>query len=291
MNLKSKALAISDLIRLPKQYGTALLLCPTLWSLFLVFDGKPNWKILFIFIAGCFLMRSAGCAVNDIADRDFDKNVARTKLRPVASKRLTVPEAITVFIVLTLTALLLVLMLNSFTVKLSLVALALAIIYPFVKRHSHFPQVFLGTAFGFGAIMSWSAVSSEIALPAILFFIANIFWATAYDTIYALMDIADDKVVGVKSTAIFFGKYVYIAIFISYTLTILTLGFAGYYGGLGLPYFWSLIVAYTIFTLILKSLTKDRSSENILKCFINNVYAGLVILVAIILNTTIFRGM
>lgn len=236
-------------------------------------------------------MRSAGCAVNDIADRNFDINVERTQFRPVASGRLSPLEATVVFSILTLTALFLVLKLNDLTVKLSLVAIALAVIYPFVKRFSSFPQVFLGAAFGWGAIMAWSAVTGEVALPALLFFIANIFWAAAYDTIYALMDIEDDKKIGVKSTAIFFGKHVYTAILISYTLTITVLGLAGFYGGLGPVYFYGLLVAYLIFCLIILSLTKKPTKENILKCFIGNVYGGLTILIAIILNTTIFRGL
>lgn len=284
MTFKDKAIAISDLIRLKKQYGTLLLLCPTLWSLLLASKGTPSIELLFIFIAGCFLMRSAGCAINDIADRNFDVNVERTKDRPVAEARLSVIEALIIFIVLSLTALMLVLRLNEFTFKLSLVAILLAVVYPFVKRFSHFPQVFLGTAFGWGAIMAWGAVTGEIALPAILFFVANIFWSTAYDTIYALMDIDDDKKIGVKSTAIFFAKHVYMALLISYTLTIILLCFAGHYGGLGIIYQSGLVLTYLIFILILKSTIKDSTRDNLLKGFINNVYAGLLILFSITLD-------
>lgn len=287
MTLKEKAIAISDLIRLPKQYGTLLLLCPTLWSLVLASKGDPSIELLFIFIGGCFLMRSAGCAINDIADRKFDVNVERTKDRPVTSGRLSVLEALAVFVLLSLTALYLVLKLNDLTIKLSFIAIILAVLYPFIKRYSHFPQVFLGTAFGFGAIMASTAVSGTVTIPAVLFFLANIFWSTAYDTIYALMDSEDDYKIGVKSTALFFGKHVYMAILISYTLTIALLVLAGFHGGLGIIYQSGLVLTYLIFILILRSIIKNSERSNLLKGFINNTYAGILILISIILDLTL----
>ena len=284
MNLSNKLVAVSDLIRLKKQYGTVLLLCPTLWSLVMASKGMPDFYLLFIFTAGCFLMRSAGCAINDIADRNFDVNVERTKDRPIASGRLTINEAFFVFTILVLTAFGLVLTLNTITIKLSFVAILLAVAYPFVKRFSHFPQVFLGMAFGWGAVMAWSATTGEIALPAVFFFIANIFWSTAYDTIYALMDIEDDKKIGVKSTAIFFGNHVYKAILISYTLTIVFLALAGFYGGSSEIYFYGIVVLYAFFVLTTIVITSNLSKVNFLRAFIYNSFYGLLFLLFIYID-------
>ncbi|MFQ5464411.1 MAG: UbiA family prenyltransferase, partial [Thermodesulfobacteriota bacterium] len=203
-----KLTAISDLIRLPKQYGTLLLLWPTMWSLVIASGGRPSFRHLVVFTVGTFLMRSAGCAINDIADRNFDGFVERTRTRPLASGRLNVREALFVFAVLGLGAFVLVLQLNRLTIVLSFVGIALAAIYPFMKRVSHLPQAFLGAAFGWGAVMAWSAATGTVGGVAVLIFLANVFWSTAYDTIYALMDVEDDLKIGVKSTAILFGPRV-----------------------------------------------------------------------------------
>src|SRR3990172_4862161 len=166
--LTEKLFAISDLIRLPKQYGTLLLLCPTLWSLFIATEGRPSLKLLGIFILGTFLMRSAGCAINDIADRNFDRFVERTKARPLASGRLTLKEAIVTFLALSFLAFILVLFLNPLTIILSVIGISLASIYPFIKRVSHLPQVFLGIAFGWGAKMG-NVYFAILLLSGILF--------------------------------------------------------------------------------------------------------------------------
>lgn len=280
--LTEKLFAISDLIRLPKQYGTLLLLCPTLWSLFMAADGQPPLKILGIFILGTFLMRSAGCAINDIADRNFDKFVERTKTRPVADGRLGLIEALFVFIILSLCAFSLVLLLNSFTIVLSFVGISVAVIYPFVKRVSYFPQVFLGIAFGWGAVMAWSAIHNEIGLPAILIFTANIFWSTAYDTIYALMDKEDDIKIGVKSTAILFGSHVYKALYLLYAAAIILLALVGFIAKMGGAYFAVLFLSGIIFEYMVSMLKKSPTRETAFRIFVANAGIGLLILAGII---------
>ena len=204
---KNKMLAVADLIRLPKQYGTLLLMMPTLWSLVLASDGMPSLELLLVFALGSFVMRSAGCIINDIADRHFDPFVSRTMDRPIASGRLTVIEAQIVLGVLLLVAFVLVMRLNWLAIALSPIGLVLAILYPYTKRYLPFPQCFLGLAFGWGAIMAWAAVRNTLELPVYLIFLANIFWATAYDTLYAIPDKEDDLKLGLKSTAILFGRH------------------------------------------------------------------------------------
>lgn len=280
-SFKEKVSAVSDLIRFDRQYGTLLCLLPTLWSLILASDGRPPLHILLIFIIGTFLMRSAGCVINDIADRKFDRHVERTKMRPLASERLSVKEAYIVFVAISLLSFSLVLFLNPFTIALSFVGICLAIIYPFVKRVSHLPQIVLGIAFGWGAIMAWAAVRNAVELPAILIFLANVFWSTAYDTIYALMDIEDDRRIGVKSTAILFGRYVYSATFLAFTGVICLLFLLGLYTSLGKVYFISLIVAFVLFTYQVYMVKASPERETAFLAFIFNVVVGSIILFGI----------
>ena len=279
--LSEKLYAISDLIRLQKQYGTLLLLCPTLWSLFMATDGRPPLKILGIFILGTFLMRSVGCAINDIADRNFDKYVERTKARPLASGRLSLKEAILTFAVLSSIAFILVLFLNPFTIALSIIGILMASVYPFVKRVSHLPQVFLGIAFGWGGVMAWAAVHNTIGLPAILIFTANIFWSTAYDTIYALMDKEDDIKIGVKSTAILFGRHVYKVLYLLYAMVIIILALAGLISKMGSVYFATLFAAGFVFEYMVYMLRKSPTREVALRIFVANAGMGLLILAGI----------
>lgn len=276
--------AISDLIRLPRQQGTLLLLWPAMWSLFMASGGEPGLKLLFVFTAGTFLMRSAGCAINDIADRNFDPFVERTRTRPLANGRLRVKEAALVFAALSLAAFALVLQLNRLTILLSFAGLALAGAYPFVKRVSHFPQVVLGMAFGWGAVMAWSAATGEVGAAALLIFIANIFWSTAYDTIYALMDREDDRRVGVKSTAIFFGESVHKALFILYILFALALGAGAALAGLGAVFFSGLAVALALFLAVAASVRKTATREAASRGFQANAFIGGLILAFIILD-------
>ncbi len=279
--LSEKLYAISDLIRLPRQYGTALVLCPTLWSLFIAADGRPPLKILGIFILGTFLMRSAGCAINDIADRNFDKFVERTKTRPLADGRLNLKEAVITFIVLSSLAFALVLFLNPLTIALSVIGISLAAVYPFVKRVSHLPQVFLGIAFGWGAIMAWAAVNNTIGLPAILIFTANIFWSTAYDTIYALMDKEDDIKIGVKSTAILLGRHVYKTLYLLYGIVIIILAAVGFISKMGSIYFAALFLSFIIFEYLSFTLKRSPTRETAFRVFVANALVGLLILAGI----------
>lgn len=282
-----KLSAISDLVRLPKQQGTLLLLWPTMWSLFIASGGAPSLKYILIFTAGAFLMRSAGCAINDLADRKFDPEVERTRTRPLANGRLKPSEAIVVFAVLCLLAFVLVLQLNRLTVMLSLAALALAAVYPFVKRVSHFPQVVLGMAFGWGAVMAWSAVRGELSVVPLLIFAGNIFWSTAYDTIYALMDKEDDEKIGVKSTAIFFGNHVFNALVALYFLTCLALGAAGIIEGLGLVYLAGLVICLVLFLAVVGMVKSNPARQNANRGFIANAFIGGLLLLFIIIDMNI----
>lgn len=277
-----KIRAIADLIRLDKQYGTLLLMMPTLWALFLAAEGRPSFKHLLIFTGGSFIMRSAGCVINDMADRNFDKYVERTRERPLASGRLSLKEAWIVLVFLLLIALMLVSMLNLFAFLLSFVAIFLASIYPFMKRYIHIPQLFLGIAFGWGIIMAWAAVRNHLDSVPFLLFIANIFWAIGYDTIYALMDIEDDKKIGVKSTAILFGKYTTHALAVIFLFTILFLFMAGMEAHLGHIYFFSLFLSLTGFLYQVLQIRKGLPREGLFYLFRSHVWIGLIILLGII---------
>ncbi len=277
-----KLSAVSDIIRLRKQYGTLLLLCPTLWSLFIVSQGSPALKHLAVFILGSFLMRSAGCVINDISDRNFDRFVERTRTRPLADGRLTVMEAAAVFFIFSALAFVLVLFLNRLTILLSFAGIALAALYPLIKRISHLPQAFLGMAFGWGAIMAWSAVSGTVGITAVLIFLANICWSLSYDTIYALMDIEDDLKIGVKSTAILFGSKVYLALFVFNAGLILLLALAGWSAGLGLLYFTGLFIALVALMMILYYVKRRPTREAAFTGFVANAGVGLIILAFIL---------
>ncbi len=276
--------AYTELIRLPKQYGTLLVLWPTLWSLFLASHGMPAVKLLFIFIIGTFLMRSAGCVINDIADRKFDPLVERTRSRPLAAGTLELKEALAAFVVLASLAFILVLFLNRLTIALSFIGIALAVVYPFVKRVSHLPQTVLGMAFGWGAVMAWSAVNNNVSSAAILIFFANIFWSMAYDTIYALMDIKDDVRIGVKSTAILFGGGIFTALYCLYLAFALVMCAAGLLLGLGPYYYVGIILALVVFLLVVKGLKKNPRPATAFKGFLANAVMGGFILVFIIVD-------
>jgi len=279
-----KLLAVSDLVRLPRQYGTLLVLWPTLWSLFIASDGRPGLMHLLVFILGTFLMRSAGCAINDIADRDFDAHVERTRQRPLASGRLSVREALFVFAVLCALAFALVLSLNRLAILLSFAGLGLAVVYPFSKRYFHLPQMVLGVAFGWGAIMAWAAATDTVGLTALLIFAANVFWSTAYDTIYALMDIEDDIRIGVKSTAILFGGRVRGALYLLYAGFAALLLLAGVSAGLGFFYYAGVGAAFAVSLSIVNRAGRDPTPEEAFRGFLANVGVGALVLMAIIVD-------
>ncbi len=283
---QDKLNAISDLMRLPKQCGTLLVLWPALWSLFIAAAGRPSLKLFVIFTLGAFIMRSAGCVVNDIADRGFDGRVKRTMSRPLPSGRLNVKEALIVSAALVSMAFVLVLFLNGLTILLSFVAVGLAVLYPFVKRYSHWPQAVLGMAFGWGAIMAWTAVNGSLHVAALLIFLANVFWSMAYDTIYALNDIDDDKRIGVKSLAIFFGSRVYAALRILYASSCVLLALAGFAVGLGLVFYLGVLAAFVFFQIIVSRVRSGAQSA--MNGFLANAVVGGWILVAVIIDLNLY---
>ncbi|MDH5472888.1 MAG: 4-hydroxybenzoate octaprenyltransferase [Gammaproteobacteria bacterium] len=271
------------LIRFDKPIGTFLLLWPTLWALWIAAHGWPDSLVLFVFVTGVFLMRSAGCAINDFADRKFDPHVERTKTRPLASGKISSREAIMVFSSLALTAFLLVLLMNELTIYMSFVGVALAASYPFMKRYHYMPQVHLGAAFGWAAPMAFTAQANEITPVTWLLFMATILWATAYDTMYAMADIKDDLKIGLKSTAILFGEADKFIIGILQTLLILDLIFIGQQSQLGLYYYASLLIA-TGFMIYQQYLIKDRHPQQCFRAFLNNNWFGFVIFMGIFID-------
>ena len=210
---------VAELIRLRNQTGSLLLLFPTLWALVLAADGRPPLGVTLIFITGTFLMRSAGVIINDWWDREMDRGVTRTRSRPLAAGRLSPLTALALFTLMILIAAGLVVNLNPLTIALAPIGLALAVLYPLAKRVLPIPQAVLGMAFGWGAIMAWTAIRGEVGQPAVGIFLATIFWAIGYDTIYALQDKEDDSRVGIRSSALLFGRWVWLAVL----LTLLTM--------------------------------------------------------------------
>ncbi len=271
------------LIRLDKPIGILLLLWPTLWGLWLAADGVPPLKELLIFIAGTVLMRSAGCAVNDYADREFDKHVARTVNRPLTSGQISGTEALVVTAVLTLLAGVLALQLNGLSIKLAVVAAILAGSYPFFKRFFAIPQAYLGIAFGFGIPMAFAAVRNEIPMVAWCLLLANVFWTIAYDTEYALVDKDDDLKIGIKTSAITFGRFDIVAVMGCYAAFIGIMALVGAQLGFGLAYFAGLLVAVAIaiyhFTLI-----KQRNPALCFKAFLHNNWLGAAVLAGVVFS-------
>jgi 4-hydroxybenzoate polyprenyltransferase len=271
-----------QLTRLHRPIGILLLLWPTLWGVWIAADGHPSWVIAFIFTLGTVLMRSAGCAVNDYADRHFDKHVERTKDRPLTSGKVSERETLWLAIVLALLAFALILPLNPLTWLMSFPAAFLAASYPFTKRFFAIPQAYLGIAFGFGIPMAFAATLGEVPPVAWVLLLANVFWSIAYDTEYAMVDRNDDIHLGIHSSALFFGKYDVIAVMACYGITLLLLAVAGLMAGLGLIYFMGLVVAEGI-AVHHYYLIKGRSREKCFAAFLHNnwlgaaVFAGLVV--------------
>lgn len=271
--------AIGRLIRLPNQSGTWLLLLPTLWSLVLAERGTPSWRLTAIFVAGSFLMRSAGVAINDVADRSYDRRVARTKQRPVAAGEVTPAQALGVAAALIALAGALVLLLNPLTIALSPVALALASLYPFSKRFLHVPQAALGIAFGWGAVMAWAAARGGIEPPALCLFGATALWAVGYDTIYALQDRDDDRAVGVKSAALFFGRWIWLAVALSLAGMLGLLGLAGMLVGIGKEFYMVLTGVAAFFGWQVAKLTGPIDQPTAFTLFKQHVWAGTAVLI------------
>lgn len=282
--LWQKRQEVAKLIRLDKQYGTLLLLFPTLWSLFVASEGRPSLKHLAVFVLGSFMMRSAGCVMNDMADRKFDARVERTKDRPLAKNALTLMEALVVLFFLLLSSLFLVLLLNPLTFLLSFAALFTALFYPFAKRFTYLPQIILGVAFSWGVVMAWTAVRNELAWTPFLILLANLFWATGYDTVYALMDRDDDLRIGVKSTAVLFGAQSWMAVSLFYALVIFFLTVVGKQLGMDTVYYLALGAAALLFSIQTIQLRKLPERPALFNLFRSHVWIGLIILVGITLN-------
>ncbi|MGY5958919.1 4-hydroxybenzoate octaprenyltransferase [Kosakonia sp. BK9b] len=280
---QNKLLAFHRLMRTDKPIGALLLLWPTLWALWVATPGLPPLWILLVFVAGVWLMRAAGCVVNDYADRKFDGHVKRTANRPLPSGDVTENEARTLFVVLVLLAFALVLTLNMMTILLSVAALALAWVYPFMKRYTHLPQVVLGAAFGWSIPMAFAAVSESVPLSCWIMFLANILWAVAYDTQYAMVDRDDDVKIGIKSTAILFGRHDKLIIGILQVAVMMLMATVGWLNGLGGIYYASVGVAGALFVYQQK-LIANRDRDACFKAFLNNNYVGLVLFLGLALS-------
>ena len=283
MPLAERLSLYMQLTRLNRPIGILLLLWPTLWGVWLAGNGRPAWAIVAIFVLGTVLMRSAGCVINDYADRDFDKHVQRTRNRPITSGRLAPREALYLAAGLALAALLLILPLNKLTLLLSVPAVFLAASYPFTKRFLAIPQAYLGIAFGFGIPMAFAAQLNEIPAVAWWLLLANIFWCIAYDTEYAMVDRDDDIHLGIHSSALFFGKYDVAAVMGCYAATLFILAGIGSALHLGTAYYLGLLVAAGIaayhYTLI-----RGRQRDSCFKAFLHNNWFGAAVFAGIALD-------
>jgi 4-hydroxybenzoate polyprenyltransferase len=266
----------AQLIRADKLIGVLLLLWPTLIALWLASNGKPDWTLVVIFSLGTALMRSAGCAINDFADRDFDKHVKRTAERPLTSGRIAAWEAIMVALVLALISFALILPLNTLTKQLSVAAVLIAASYPYFKRFFAIPQAYLGIAFGFGIPMAYAAVQNAVPAAAWLLLIANIFWAIAYDTEYAMVDRDDDVKIGIKTSAITFGRFDVAAVMISYALAFVITLVVGWQAGLRTWYIAGMMIAAAC-ALYHYMLIRERDRMRCFAAFRHNNWLGAAV--------------
>ena len=283
LTLRERLAIYTQLTRFNKPIGSYLLLWPTLWALWIAADGVPPLSLLIIFIAGVFITRSAGCVINDYADRHIDGHVKRTAERPLALGLISSKEALMLFAGLMLLAFVLVLFTNRMTIWMSFGALALASLYPFMKRHTHLPQVVLGAAFGWAIPMAFTAVDETLPLVAWLIFLAKLLWTVAYDTMYAMVDRDDDIKIGVKSTAILFGKQDKRIIGLLQIATLLVLLLVGTLESMTWPYYVGLVIAAVLF-VYQQNLIKDRDRTRCFNAFLNNHYAELAVFVGIVVH-------
>ena len=283
MSLNDKLPHYIRLMRIDKPIGTLLLLWPTLWALWVAAEGWPPLHILVIFVIGTFLMRSAGCVINDYADRDFDGHVERTKNRPLATKSVSPREALLLAAGLSLLSFVLILPLDPLVIWLSVPALFLAASYPFTKRFFAIPQAYLGIAFGFGIPMGFAAVAGEVPAVAWLMLLANVFWAVAYDTEYAMVDRPDDLKIGIKTSAITFGRFDVAAVMLCYAAAIGLLGVVGLLIDAGVVYYLGLAAAAGIagyhYTLI-----RARERADCFKAFRHNNWFGAAVFAGIFVD-------
>jgi len=279
--IKYKLVLYGKLMRLDKPIGILLLLWPTLWALWIAGRGHPDWMVVWIFVLGTVLMRSAGCVMNDYADRHFDLHVERTKNRPLTAGHVNEREAIVLAGVLSIVAFGLVLFLNHLTVALSFVALFLAATYPFTKRFFSIPQAYLGIAFGFGIPMAFAALTGQLPTVAWLLLLANVFWAIAYDTEYAMVDREDDIRVGIRSSALFFGRFDVVAVMFCYGAKLMMLALVGRMLGLPWLFFAGLGVALLL-VLYHFSLIFERDRQRCFKAFLHNNWVGAAIFTGVV---------
>lgn len=275
-SIASKLNSYQRLMRLDKPIGILLLLWPTLWALLIAGAGKPDWSVVLIFIIGTVLMRSAGCVMNDIADSQYDGFVERTKHRPLPNKEVSKKEAYGLALGLSVVAFALVCFLNPLTIQLSVLALFLAFTYPLTKRFFVMPQAYLGVAFGFGIPMAFAAIGNEVPGIAWLLLLANVFWAVAYDTEYAMVDRDDDLKIGIKSSAITFGRYDVMAVMLCYGCTLGLLAVVGYQLQLSFAYYVGLACAGVV-AIYHYSLIKHRLKTKCFQAFLGNNWLGLFV--------------
>ena len=271
------------LMRLHRPIGIFLLLWPVLWALWIASAGKPALLVLLVFVSGVVLMRSAGCVINDYADRKFDPQVERTRARPIAAGRVSPREALVLFAVLALIAFALVLSMNRLTILLSFIGAALAVSYPFMKRWTHLPQFYLGAAFGWGVPMAYAAQTGGVPVEAWILFAATLCWAVAYDTVYAMIDREDDIRIGVKSTAILFGSADRFMVALFHAVTLMLLVWTGVRAGLGLTYYIGLLLAAALAGRQ-QWLIRTRARDACLRAFLDNNRFGAVIFTALALD-------
>ncbi len=274
-----------NLTRMNRPIGFYLVLWPTLWCLWIAGDGSPDVKLVLIFCIGTILMRAAGCCLNDYADRNFDGHITRTKNRPIVKADVRPKEALLLCASLCLIAFLLVLMTNLLTILMAFAALGLTLIYPFMKRYTHLPQVVLGAAFSWGGLMAFTAQTGALPAQAWLLYIATLLWTIAFDTQYAMVDREDDLKIGVKSTAILFAEGdIYVIAFLQ-VFFLVTLAFCANYYQLGNAFQFGLLLAAGFF-IYQHTLTWDRQPEQCFKAFLNNNWVGVVIFAFTILDFT-----
>jgi 4-hydroxybenzoate polyprenyltransferase len=262
-------------------------MAPALWSLMIASDGTPSWRLLAVFVVGAFVMRRAGCVLNDLADRKFDGRVERTRDRPLASGRLTPGEALAVGAVFSVAALLLALTLNPLAIGLSVIGFALAALYPLMKRVIAMPQAVMGAAFGWGAVLAWAAVRNDIAAPAVLIFLATVCWAAGYDTIYAMMDRDDDLKIGVRSSAILFGERAWAGVGALLGVAVVALMALGVLVPLGPAYAATVAAVAAVFAHQTRRLKRGADRAAIFALFRSHAWIGLLILAGITIDRSI----
>lgn len=286
-HIQARLADYARLLRLDRPIGSLLLLWPTYWALWLAAEGFPGIGNFIVFTLGVFLMRAAGCAINDFADRKVDRHVKRTKNRPLTSGRVEAWEAVALFAGICLIAfLMVVLFTNTLTLYLSFGGVILAFIYPFMKRYTHLPQLFLGAAFSWAIPMAWAAEAGEVTRMAWLLFTANVLWTVAYDTLYAMVDRDDDIKIGIKSTAILFGEADRAVIAILQALVVLILILVGHQAELGAFYYLGLVAMACLF-VFQQHLARYRERDGCFKAFLNNNWAGFAVFTGLLVDLII----